>query len=78
MPQPGSPAIDRAPLAACPPIDQRGFIRPIDGWQSAAAPLLDQGAAVRNEEPRLLSGPNGAASLVFRRFDAANATASVD
>ena len=64
-------------------IDEAGVVwsadiqRTIGGWQTSAAPLLDQGAAVRGEEPRVLSGPNGATSLVFRRFDAASPTASV-
>lgn len=64
-------------------IDQPGALwsadmrRTIGGWQTIAAPLLDQGVVVRGEEPRMLSGPNGAASLVFRRFDAASETASV-
>ena len=51
--------------------------RTVGGWQSMAAPLLDNGAAVRGEEPHLLSGPNGAGSLVFRRFGAESETASI-
>lgn len=64
-------------------IDQPGTLWSADlrrangGWQTSAAPLLDQGAVVRGEEPHLLSGPDGAGSLVFRRFDAASETASI-
>jgi hypothetical protein len=64
-------------------VDQPGALWSADlrrtsgGWQSTAAPLLDNGAAVRGEEPRLLSGPNGTGSLVFRRFGAESESASI-
>jgi hypothetical protein len=37
LPLPGSPAIDTGSLANCPPTDQRGLIRPVDGNRDGVA-----------------------------------------
>ena len=41
LPQPGSPAIDQAPVAACPDHDQRGFVRPTGAACDSGAVEVD-------------------------------------
>jgi hypothetical protein len=57
----GSPAVDAAATGSCPPTDQRGFVRPVDG-DAVNGPACDIGAVELGASPP--SVVNGRVSFV--------------
>lgn len=51
---PGSPAIDAASLSECPPTDQRGILRPLDG-DGDGSPRCDMGSFEWQNTPPAIS-----------------------